>query len=145
MQVALTIWEGRISPLFDATRTLLIAQVVKGRVISRRIVPFDCESAFLRAAHLHDLGVELLICGGISDIFASLIEAQGIEIIPFAAGAVDEILEAYLAAEQSGRYHDAHAMLSTSDQVARPVDRYVSERLDEAPGTASPSRISVEI
>jgi predicted Fe-Mo cluster-binding NifX family protein len=96
MQVALTIWEGRISPLFDATRTLLIAQVEKGRVISKRIEPFDCESALLRAARLHDLGVERLICGGISDSFASPIEALGIEIIPFAAGAVDEIMEAYL-------------------------------------------------
>lgn len=96
MQVALTIWEGRISPLFDATRTLLIAKIDNGRVVDKRIEPFDCESALQRALRLSDLGVDLLICGGISHIFASLIESQGIEIIAFAAGDVDEIIKAYL-------------------------------------------------
>jgi predicted Fe-Mo cluster-binding NifX family protein len=96
MQVALTIWQGRISPLFDTSRRLLIAQIEQGRVIAKRYEPFDCESAFSRAARLHDLGIDLLICGGISDLFANLIDVHGIEIIPFAAGAVDEILQACL-------------------------------------------------
>jgi len=42
------------------------------------------------------LGVEVLICGGISEFYANLIEARGIKIVPFAAGSVDEVLEVYV-------------------------------------------------
>lgn len=96
MRVALTVWEGHISPLFDATRMLLIADIEDNRVADRRQAPFNCESAFSRAARLEELGVDVLICGGISRLFATPIEAQKIEIIPFAAGAVDDVLAAYL-------------------------------------------------
>lgn len=97
MLVALTVWEGRISPLFDATRTLLIAQVEGGRATSRRLEPFDCESAAARAARLANLGVHVLICGGISSLFADMVEARGVRIIAFVAGVADEVLAAYVA------------------------------------------------
>ena len=44
MKVALTVWEGHISPLFDATRMLLIADIEGNRVTDRRMEPFDCAS-----------------------------------------------------------------------------------------------------
>jgi predicted Fe-Mo cluster-binding NifX family protein len=96
MLVALTDWEGRVSPLFDSTRRLLIADIRSRTVISKHYVFFDCDSAFSRAARLNDLGVDVLICGGISDSYANQIEARGIEIIPFSSGDVDEALEGYL-------------------------------------------------
>lgn len=96
MKVALTVWEGHISPLFDATRMLLIADIEGNRVTDRRMEPFDCASVFSRAARLEELGVDTLICGGISRMFASPIEACQILIIPFAAGAVEDVLAAYL-------------------------------------------------
>ena len=75
---------------------LLIADIGNRRVRQRHFEAFDCDSAFSRAARLDDLGVEGLICGGISDFFARLIEAHRIQIISFAAGAVDDVLEAYV-------------------------------------------------
>jgi len=96
MRVAVTVWENRISPLFDATRTLLIADI-HGRVVTEKhLVPFDCISPFSRAATLEELGVRTLICGGVSDFFAKLIEARNIQIIPFVAGRVDQVIDAYL-------------------------------------------------
>ncbi|MBW1781839.1 MAG: NifB/NifX family molybdenum-iron cluster-binding protein [Deltaproteobacteria bacterium] len=96
MKVALTVWENRISPLFDATRMLLIADIGRRGITGSRLVPIDCDSPFSRAARLDTLGVDVLICGGISEFFARLIEARHIEIIPFASGTVDEILDAYV-------------------------------------------------
>ena len=96
MKVAVTIWENRISPLFDSTRMLLIVEVENRRITGKRREPFECESAFSRAAKLEDLGIGVLICGGISDFFARLIEAHNIHLIPFAAGEVEEILDAYM-------------------------------------------------
>ena len=96
MQVALTVWDGRISPLFDATRMLLIVDVEGRSVIAKRYEYFDCESAFSRAARLGDLGVKVLICGGISEFYANQVEVLGIEIIPFSSGEANEVLELYL-------------------------------------------------
>ena len=96
MKVAVTVWENRISPLFDATRTLLIADVHNHVVTEKHLVSFDCISPFSRAATLEELGVDTLICGGVSDFFANLIEARNIRIIPFVAGRVDEVIDAYL-------------------------------------------------
>jgi len=96
MKVAVTVWENRISPLFDATRTLLIVDIHNRVVTERYLAHFDCVSPFSRASTLEELGVGTLICGGVSDFFAKLIEARNIRIIPFVAGRVDEVIDAYL-------------------------------------------------
>ena len=96
MKVALTVWENRISPLFDCARILLIVDIVDRTETSRHFESFHFESPFSRAAKLSDLGIEILICGAVSNLFADLVETYGIRIIPFVAGDVDEVLDAYL-------------------------------------------------
>ncbi|EFK09219.1 conserved hypothetical protein [delta proteobacterium NaphS2] len=96
MKVAVTVWNNRISPLFDATRTLIILDIQHGVVNERYRVSIDCTSPFSRAANLSEMGINTLICGGVSDFFAKLIEARNIKIIPFVAGRVDEVIDAYL-------------------------------------------------
>ena len=96
MKVALTVWENRISPLFDCARMLLIVDITNQIETGRYFEPFHCESPSSRAAKLSDLSVQVLICGAVSDLFANMIETSGIKIIPFVAGAVDEVIDAYL-------------------------------------------------
>ena len=96
MKVALTAWENRISPLFDCAGMLLIVDIVDRKETSRYFEPFHYASPFSRAARLSDLEIEVLICGAVSNLFANMIETHGIRIIPFVAGTVDEVLDAYL-------------------------------------------------
>jgi predicted Fe-Mo cluster-binding NifX family protein len=96
MKVALTVWENRVSPLFDGACMLLIADIDGCGINKKRLEPIEYKSPYLRVARLDDLGVNILICGGISDFYANHIEARGIKIVPFAAGSVDEVLEAYV-------------------------------------------------
>ncbi|VBB42667.1 Putative radical SAM domain-containing transcription regulator TrmB (modular protein) [uncultured Desulfatiglans sp.] len=96
MKVALTVWEDRISPLFDSAGMLLVADIDRDGLSGRRLVPFAFDSPLTRAARLADLGIKVLICGGISESYANLIEVRGIRIVPFAAGPVERVLEAYL-------------------------------------------------
>ena len=91
MKVALTVWENRISPLFDAACMLLIADVKKGRVSERRFEAIKCESPYLKIGILNDVGANILVCGGISDFYANIIEARGIKIIPFISGDVNDV------------------------------------------------------
>ena len=96
MKVALTVCENRISPLFDSARMLLIVDIVDSKETGRHFEPFHYESPFSRAAKLSELGIEILICGAVSNLFSNMIEARRIRVIPFVAGSVEEVLDAYL-------------------------------------------------
>lgn len=96
MKVALTVWEDRISPLFDSARMLLIANIENKTVANRCYEPFYSELPIHRAAKLSDLGVRVLICGAVSQPLANMVEAYGIHLIPFVAGDVNQVLDAYL-------------------------------------------------
>ena len=96
MKLALTVWRNRISPLFDSAREILIADIQGKRIAAMHMELFESESAFSRAARLEDLNVDVLICGGISDFYARLIEARKIDIVPFVTGTVEKVLEGFM-------------------------------------------------
>ncbi|MCF8024971.1 MAG: hypothetical protein K9K82_05740 [Desulfobacteraceae bacterium] len=96
MKIALTVLNGRISPLFDSARTVLIVDVGQGGTIEKLIEYFEDDSAFSKARKLDSLGVNVLICGGISNIYATAVDACQIRLVPFTAGRDEEVLKAYL-------------------------------------------------
>lgn len=95
MKIALSVWKDRISPVFDAARTLLIAEIEAGEIIDRyhASIQFDFPSS--RTAMMFNLGVDVLICGAISHLYADMVEAYGICLIPFVAGNAEQVLDAY--------------------------------------------------
>lgn len=93
MKVALTVWEDRISPLFDAARELLIADISDGRVTNRRHEPMTSQWPLRVAERLVEQEVKALVCGAISEVPAGIIESAGIKLLAFVAGAVDDVLE----------------------------------------------------
>jgi predicted Fe-Mo cluster-binding NifX family protein len=95
MKVAVTVWEDRISPVFDASRRLLIAEIENARVTRRSFVIFNPERPSNLAKTLAELDVPVLICGAVSQVPANLIVAGGITMIPFIAGEVDRVLDTY--------------------------------------------------
>jgi len=96
VKVALTVWESRISPVFDCAQMLLVADIENQTVTGRCYKPFLSTFPSLRAAELFDLGIDVLICGAISQVFANIIEANGIRIFPFVTGDPNQVLDAYL-------------------------------------------------
>lgn len=95
MKVAVTIWDERISPVFDASRCLLIAEIEKDHIKSRSTVIFDPEMPSNLSKMLGDLGASVLICGAVSQFPASILADAGITLIPFITGEVDRVLEAF--------------------------------------------------
>lgn len=94
MKVALTVWEGRISPLFDAARELLVAELEDRAVISLRHEPINPQWPLRVAERLAEQGVTALICGAISEVPARMMEADGITLIAFVTGPVEDVLGA---------------------------------------------------
>ncbi|MFZ5570919.1 MAG: NifB/NifX family molybdenum-iron cluster-binding protein [Thermodesulfobacteriota bacterium] len=103
MRIAITFLNERISPVFDVARNLLVLDMQEGAVVSERRERFVSDQPPRKAALLAALEVRTLICGAISKPMAGLIGTYGIAIIPFIAGNVQEVIDAYL----SGRLPDA--------------------------------------
>lgn len=99
MKVAMPVWMGRISPVFDVARQLLVVKVEDGTEVSRCKVPLGAEALQRRAQDVAGLGVEVVICGGISRTLENLLGAYRVTVIPWVTGAADEVLTAYLAGE----------------------------------------------
>ena len=97
MKVALATWNGRISPVFDVARQVLLLDVDEGRERTRQEATLPGTDPQAQADHLTALAPQTLICGAISQPMAVLLAAKGVRVIPFTAGPVEEVLAAWLA------------------------------------------------
>ena len=97
MKVALATWNGRISPVFDAARQVLILDVQNNRVVARHEETLPGTELQTQAERLAAIAPHTLICGAISQTLAGLLAAKNIRVLPFTAGAVEEVVAAWLA------------------------------------------------
>ena len=98
MRAALAIWNGRVSPVFDVSRQVLVLDIENGDIVAKNEETLD-DDPVLKAATLARLKVETLLCGAVSRPLASILASYGIRIIPFIAGDSDEVILAYLAGD----------------------------------------------
>ena len=96
MKVALTVWEERISPVFDVSRRILILDVVGRTVVNRTEESIENGDPMFRVRRLHELGINTLICGAISSPLAELLDAHEVHVVSFIAGDVEKVITAYL-------------------------------------------------
>lgn len=97
MIVAIPIVEGRVAPLFDVARRLLVIEYQRTQEIRRREVQIDQTTVLGRLRILSGSEVEVLICEAVSAALETLVAAEGIKIIHHICGPVDAVLEAYVA------------------------------------------------
>ncbi len=97
MKIAVTVWQGRVSPVLDTAQSLVIAEIESGMLLARREEAFPGNRPHQKAARLCALGVNMLVCGAVSRPLAELITASGIRLIPFVSGELGEVLEALAA------------------------------------------------
>lgn len=97
MKVALATWNGRVSPVFDVARHVVLLDIEEGRVVGRREEALPGTEPQAQADRLAALGPQTLICGAISKAMAGLLEAVNIRVVPFTAGDVETVLAAWLA------------------------------------------------
>ncbi|GAB6094642.1 hypothetical protein JCM14469_08940 [Desulfatiferula olefinivorans] len=94
MNVAFTVWEDRISPVFDAAHDLMVAVIDDRCVREKRFFSFDPNRVATLIGMLRHDAVDVLVCGAISETPARLISESGIHLIPFISGNVDRVLAA---------------------------------------------------
>jgi len=96
MKVAISNWQGRVSPVFDVADHVLLVEIVRGHEENCEQVLITTEDPLKRASLLAELGVEVLICRSVSKILESALISQGIRVIPHICGRVEDVLEEYI-------------------------------------------------
>ncbi len=92
MKIALTVWEDRVSPVFDSASTFLIVKVEGTKVEQDRYFHFAPQRLLDTVTVLKKHGVEIIICGAVSEIPALMIESSGLRLIPFITGEIKLVL-----------------------------------------------------
>lgn len=98
-------WQGRVSPVFDVARHMLLVDLDEEGENGRRTEVLDITEPHGRARRLGEMHVDVLVCGAISAVLEGLIAAQGIRVIPLICGDVDEVIRAIQAGTlEDGRF-----------------------------------------
>ena len=96
MRIAIPIWEGKVSPVFDTALRLLVVEVENKKEAARFIYYIDEQDLTRRCRRLRNLEVDILICGAVSHPFLQMLLASGLDVIQQISGRAEEVLEAYL-------------------------------------------------
>ena len=99
MKVAIPVWEGRVSSVLDFSQRLVVVELRNGGETSRTEVALLEQDAFAKLARLRELGIDVLICGAVSQPLACASMASGIQLLPYVTGSVDDVLNAYRAGQ----------------------------------------------
>jgi predicted Fe-Mo cluster-binding NifX family protein len=95
MKLAIPHWQGRVSPVFDVAGNLLVVET------SPQAGPRRCETLLTavdpleRARQVTQLGVDVLICGAISQALESALSSAGVRVIGDICGNLDEVVTAF--------------------------------------------------
>lgn len=95
MKVAVPEHQGRIAPVFDSCRRVL---VYAGAAEPERLTSdedWSCCARHCRPQRLAEMGVETLLCGGISCWLAEQVRVRGIRLFAWLSGDVASVLAAF--------------------------------------------------
>jgi predicted Fe-Mo cluster-binding NifX family protein len=128
MKAAFATWNNRIAPVFDVAPVVSIVEARDGQLVG------EAQEARLdgipmnRVLRLAELDVGTLVCGAISRPLHDMVVSQGIRLIPFVAGDLDEVVRAWLAGRLVG---DAFAMPGCCHRRRRRFHRMRGRRQEE--------------
>lgn len=94
--IAIPIWQGCVSSVFDFADTVQIVTLVKNRIVSRYEINLAELDVCTRSNRLIEAGPSVLLCGAISRYQAERIRLAGIEVLSLVCGPIDRIIEAYI-------------------------------------------------
>ena len=120
MKVAIPMFNSRVSPSFDFASNVLVATVDGGKVLEKEKYSLNNLNPIRRSALLKQQGVNVLLCGGISDFAGRLLVGNGIEVFPMISGEAEEVLNHFIKGNLDVK--------RTSVSIERGTGRYRGRR-----------------
>lgn len=96
MKTAFTYWENRIAPVFDISRQIRVVESEAGRIVGESEEILEDGLPLRKVINLAQLGIGTLVCGAISRPLHEMVMSNGIKVIPFVAGDLSEVIQAWL-------------------------------------------------
>jgi predicted Fe-Mo cluster-binding NifX family protein len=99
MKVAVSIADGRISPVFDVARRLLLVDSDSEYEVRRTEEALEELELVARARRVAELGADVLICGAISRPLEAMLLSAGVEVIPQTCGPVEDVIRTFVSGQ----------------------------------------------
>ena len=109
MKVAIPRFEEEVAPCFEYSADIAIFTIRGRKVVAQKGFPLQSRDVFDRFRLLRDQQVKTLICGGVQDFFEDLLRANGIRVISWVSGNVDELLDLFIRGRLSSGRRSTHA------------------------------------
>lgn len=97
MKIAIPHWQGRVSPVFDASDAIVLIDIESGREQKRENFRLASHDPVRRAQEVATLGAEVVLCGAVSRTLERALNGAGIEVKGFVCGDLEALVEAFLA------------------------------------------------
>lgn len=103
MKAAFATLDKRIAPVFDTAQRVHIVAFESKRIVRETQESLVPDQPLQKAQRLVELGVGTLVCGAISRTLQALVAAYGIQVIPFVAGDLREVIQAWTKGSLHGK------------------------------------------
>ena len=103
MRIAIPAWENRISPVFDFASSILIVELEEGKEKKRLNMQLGGEDILHKCIRINEAGINLLICGAISNPFLNQLAVFEVNVITDITGNIDDVINAYLSGDLSNK------------------------------------------
>ncbi len=95
--VAFSVLDQRIAPVFDTSSEIVVIEIDGKEEVKSERLALTQNNVFELIEKLSALNLNQLICGAISRALQRFIEQKGIQVVPFVAGDLDTIKQAWTA------------------------------------------------
>ena len=102
MLIAIPVWQGRVSPVFDVAGQVLLVELDRSIETARRLELLTDEAIDRRAERIAFWGVTTLICGAISRPLESLLVWSSEKEVERVCGDAEDVLNALGSGDLEG-------------------------------------------
>jgi predicted Fe-Mo cluster-binding NifX family protein len=91
-KIAIPVFGSRVSSRLDCSECVLLVTIEDGNVVRRQETRWMHVNPLEKIRLLLQEGVDVLICGGLTETCANMLHDTTIEVIPWVRGEVEQIL-----------------------------------------------------
>ncbi len=92
MRLAITVWNNRISPVFDTAKELLLVDTGEEHFHTEATVAIEEDPFAVLFRLRQEKAVELLLCGALCRRGEERLRSAGLDVLPFLTGKIDALL-----------------------------------------------------
>jgi predicted Fe-Mo cluster-binding NifX family protein len=121
MRIAISIFKGKISPRFDVAPELRLYDIKEQKITNEKEISCEGWNDMKRVHRLKELGVEMVVCGGISNYLCETLLNNNINVFPWVTGDVKDVLKKFLKGETKlkkiAKGKKRHSVMKKSDEI----------------------------